>query len=121
MILKSKYENKAAKLKAQYKIDLNEYQKTSNFKQFQKRLAEWKKDQRQQSNRRSIKESSDEDSDSSDDEESSSPSSVNHNSAFVSHMTREEAMRLSHFHHPVVGPKLNLVTSSRSNLVHPTC
>ena len=44
---KSKYENKAAKLKEQYKIDLDEYKQSSNFKKFQKKLAEWQREQRE--------------------------------------------------------------------------
>eukprot|EP00486_Rosalina_sp_Unknown_P005243 CAMPEP_0201570626 /NCGR_PEP_ID=MMETSP0190_2-20130828/12959_1 /ASSEMBLY_ACC=CAM_ASM_000263 /TAXON_ID=37353 /ORGANISM="Rosalina sp." /LENGTH=186 /DNA_ID=CAMNT_0047994347 /DNA_START=31 /DNA_END=587 /DNA_ORIENTATION=+ len=44
---KTKYENKAAKLKAQYKIDLEEYQKTSNFRKFTAKLEEWKREQRE--------------------------------------------------------------------------
>ena len=44
---KTKYENKAAKLKAQYKIDLDEYKQTSNYSKFQKKLQEWQREQRE--------------------------------------------------------------------------
>lgn len=44
---KTKYNTKALKLKEQYKIDLEAYQQTSNYKKFQQRLEEWKQEQRE--------------------------------------------------------------------------
>eukprot|EP01084_Bolivina_argentea_P288623 495421_1 len=46
---KTKYIEKAAEVKEIYKTELEEYQKTNNYQTFQKRLKQWKEEQKQQS------------------------------------------------------------------------